>query len=257
MTYPWPAVAAVIVLMLLAGALIARSFRISRADRGSLIGELIAPTLLAVYLVVSALGIVIGWENASTGKDEVQEEAVTVTNLYWVAGTAASSGSTDAEVRHDLRAYVHAVVNDDWPAMADGRLSDTADKRLRDLRISVAGIHATGYASAEDRMLAMQDVDKLVKLRADRDNVAGPAVPRLLVGVALVTALIVAALPFAAGGGTSRANIFWSLISLAFVAGSAAILLMLDNAYAGPFAISPEPLRDAFAGFAHIDQSLG
>lgn len=251
MTDSWLVIAGVVVLMLLAGFLIARWFRIAHDDREGLIGALVAPTLLAVYLVVSALGIVIGWENTDGGKDEVAEEAVTVTNLYWVAG------STNAEVRHDLRAYVRAVVEQDWPAMADGDLSDTADQRLRDLRKSVAGIHATGYSSAEDRMLAMQDADKLVKLRSDRSNVAGPAVPRLLVAVTLVTALIVAVLPFAAGGGGNRANIFWSLISLAFVAGSAVLLLMLDNAYAGPLGISPQPLRDAVATFTHIDQSLG
>jgi len=250
MTYSWLVIAGTIALMLIAGILIARWFRIARDDREGLIGSLVAPTLLAVYLVVSALGIVIGWENTDSGKDEVAEESVTVTNLYWVAGT------TDPDVRHDLRAYVRAVVNQDWPAMADGDLSGTAEQRLGDLRKSVAGIRATGYASAEDRMLAMQDVDKLVKLRSDRSNVAGPAVPRLLVAVTLITALIVAVLPFAAGGGGSRANIFWSVISLAFVFGSAVLLIMLDNAYAGPIGISPQPMRDALVTFTQIDQTL-
>jgi hypothetical protein len=249
-TFSWLVIVGIAALMVIAGVLIARWFRIAQNDREGLIGALVAPTLLAVYLVVSALGIVIGWENTDTGRDEVVEESVTVTNLYWVAG------ATDAEVRHDLRAYVQAVVDQEWPAMADGDLSGTADQRLRELRKSVAGIHATGYASAEDRMLAMQDVDKLVKLRSDRANVAGPAVPALLVAVTLGTALIVAVLPFAAGGGGNRANIFWSLVSLACVSGAAVLLIMLNNAYAAPVGVSPQPLRDALVTFTHIDQTL-
>ena len=248
MTISWAAAIAGAVLMLLAGVLIARWFRIAQDDREGLVGALIAPTLLAVYLVVSALGIVIGWENTDSGRDEVTTEAVTVTNLYWVAGNVHG---TSGQVRHDLRAYVTAVVHDDWPAMADGDLSDQAGRRLDDLRRSVAAIHATGYASAEDRMLAMQDVDKLVELRSTRSNVAGPAVPPLLVAVTLLTALIVAALPFAAGAGASRSNIFWSLTSLVFVAGSAVLLILLDNAYAGPFAVTPAPLTDALTTFTH------
>lgn len=253
MTYSWVAIAGIVVLMLLAGTLIARWFRIARDDREGLIGALIAPTLLAVYLVVSALGIVIGWENLDSGKDEVTNEAVTVTNLYWVASSAPNA----SEVKHDIRAYVSAVVEQDWPAMADGDLSDTADQRLGDLRRSVSALKATTYSSAEDRMLALQDVDKLVELRSDRDNVAGPAVPRLLVAVTLLTALIVAVLPFAAGAGGSRANIFWSVVSLAFVTGSAVLLLLLDNAYAGPLSVTPSALSDTLTTFTHIDQTLG
>lgn len=247
MTFSWVAAAAIVVLMLVAGVLIARWFRIARDDREGLVGALIAPTLLAVYLVVSALGIVIGWENTDSGKDEVANEAVTVTNLYWVAGNAP--GTSGDRVRRDLRAYVTAVVHRDWPAMAEGNLSPEADRRLSALRRSVAALHPTDYASAEDRMLAMQDVDKLVELRSTRANVAGPAVPRLLVVVTLLTALIVAALPFAAGAGSGRANVFWSLTSLAFVAGSAALLLLLDNAYAGPFTVPPTPLTEARSTF--------
>ncbi|HEY3684520.1 MAG TPA: hypothetical protein VGL93_15915 [Streptosporangiaceae bacterium] len=252
MTYSWPAIVGILVLMLMAGTLIARWFRIARDDREGLVGALIAPTLLAVYLVVSALGIVIGWENTDAGKSEVADEAVTVTNLYWVAGTQPADGA----VKRDLRAYVTSVVRDEWPAMADGDLSDTTDQHLRDLRRSVAGIKANSYSTAEDRMLALQDVDKLVELRSDRDNVAGPAVPPLLVAVTLLTALIVAALPFAAGAGGSRANIFWSVVSLAFVAGSAALLLLLDNAYAGPLAVTPTAISDTLTTFTHIDQTL-
>lgn len=182
MTYSWLVIAGAVVLMLVAGALIAW-FRIACADRAGRLGE-----------------------------HRLRE------------GRSGRGG------RHRHR-----------PEPADGRRRPARVARVRANLLrwrSAAGIHA-----AEDRGPGVRETARFGAPRAGRTGEAdvareiGPTGPRLLVAATPAAALIVAVLPFASGGG-ARAGITWCVVSLAFVAGSAVVLVLLDHAYARPFGLA-------------------
>ncbi|WP_052745918.1 hypothetical protein [Allosalinactinospora lopnorensis] len=72
-----------LVLALATGYLIARKSGTSEDDYQGPVGTLIAPCVLAIYLVSMAMGIVIGWENKNTAADNTVDEASAATALYW------------------------------------------------------------------------------------------------------------------------------------------------------------------------------
>lgn len=190
MTYSWLVIAGAVVLMLIAGALIAW-FRITRAGRAGRLGG----------------------HRLREGR----------------SGRGGRGG------RHRHR-----------PEPAGGRRRTARIARVRAGLLrwrSAAGTHA-----AADRVPDVRDTDRFDAPRAGRTGVAdvareiGPNGPRLLVAATPAVALIVAVLPFTSGGG-ARAGVTWCVISLAFVAGSAVVLALLDHAYARPFGLTTRPDR--------------
>lgn len=184
MTYSWLVIAAAVVLMLIAGALIAW-FRIARADRAGRLG-----------------------------------------------GHRLREGRSSRGGRHRHR-----------PEPDGARRRPAGFARVR------AGLprwrSAVGIHAADERVPGVRETDRFGAPRAGRTGGAdvareiGPTGPRLLVAATPAAALIVAVLPFASGGG-ARAGITWCVVSLAFVAGSAVVLVLLDHAYARPFGLSTQ-----------------
>jgi NADH:ubiquinone oxidoreductase subunit K len=111
-----------------------------------------------------------------TFTDVVGELAVTEAA---VEGEAAAI----ADIHHNLRRfgqaetrtirlllvdYTRAVINDDWPALARGRLSERADALLRQLEDAVLDLKATGAAQETLRSRAIADVDRISGYRVSR-----------------------------------------------------------------------------------------
>jgi hypothetical protein len=245
----------VLAALLVAGILIARRFAISEEQCGGALGTLIAPCVLSIYLIATAMGIVIGWENNSGASDNAVDEAKAATNLYW--STASFPEGEGEQVRRDLRTYLRAVADQDWPAMqADGRLSDSAEADLSRLRLSVNEVPAGDQSEALDRLAARQEVAVLVDQRIQRADSAGDSIPRILTGAAAVTALAVIVMPFGMGVRGSGSKVFWASLNLLLVGGTVAVLLFLDNPYAGLLAIDAGAIEDALQGFDEIDATV-
>ncbi|GAA3761219.1 bestrophin-like domain [Salinactinospora qingdaonensis] len=240
--------------LILAGVLVIRKFAIPGSDSETAVGTFVAPTVLSLYLIATAMGLVIGWENNNGARDLALEEATAATRLYWTTGSLPAEQGEP--IREDLRSYVTSVIEEDWPLMAEGELSQAGESKLAQLRAHVAQLPSDDYELAGERMLAHQQAAQLVADRLERDDAAGANLPVLLIAAAAAAAAAVVVLPFALKGRRSRATLMWSLVNLAFVCSSVLTLVMLDNPYSGIFAVSAEPFENALAGFDEIDQML-
>ncbi|GLU49505.1 DUF4239 domain-containing protein [Nocardiopsis ansamitocini] len=241
-----------VALLALGGFFAVRRYAISDDDCGGPIGSFVAPGVLAIYLVAVAMAIVIGWENNSAAQDLSVRESAAATDLYW--STGAMPEEEGERVRAALRDYLGSVIEDDWPLMAAGAMSDVAEERLGELRMSVGAITADDQSAVMDRMLAHQETASLIELRIDRGDTAGPNIPTLLLLASVVSAVAVIVMPFAMGVKGSPTRRFWAIVNLALVAGSVLVLFFIDNPYAGLLALDPGSVEDTLAGFDRIDQ---
>lgn len=248
----WPMTVGFLASLVLCGGFTIRFFRLGERDVDGTIGSIIAPVILSLYLVAAAVALVIGWENNDQARTIANEESTTATDLYWTAHELP--GAHGAAIRADLRRYVRYVIADDWPRMRDGELSGHAGAALDRLRGAVAAIPASSYRGAGDRMIAIQQVNDLAKYREDRRAGLGRSVPLLLVGVTAVTGLAVVVLPIATHPPDPRVHVFWNAVATVFVGAAIAMVVLVNNAYTGPFAVSPGPLQSAAQGFTHIDR---
>lgn len=254
MSYGWGPIVGVTVILLLAGWYAVRRFRVGSDDMEGSLGTLVAPVVLSLYLMVAAVAAVIGWDNNDSARDLTTQEATAATDLYWTA--TALPGAPGVRLRQDVRDYMSAVVHDDWPQMRDGDLSEQGESTFDLLRHEVLAIPGAGERAVADRAQAVQQVNELARLRGERASSAGPSIPILLTLTTAFTGLAVIVIPLAAYVRGSRTNLMWNTLMSVMVVGSVVIVLLIDNAYQGPFAVSPAPLQDAAQGFATIDKTV-
>lgn len=253
MSYGWGAVIGMALILMLVAWYVVRRFRVDRDDVEGSLGTLVAPVVLSLYLLVVAVAVVIGWDNNDGARDLTTQEATAATDLYWTATTVDGTSST--RLRHDIRDYLTAVVEHDWRRMPDGDLSEQGDAALRRLRGDALAVPGNTEREVANRALAIQQVNDLARMRAERAADSGPSIPLLLTLTTAILALAVIVLPLAAYARGSSTNLLWNVLMTVMVAGSVFIVLAVNNAYSGPFAVSPSPLRAASHGFAAIDQA--
>lgn len=248
-------VLAVLAAMVAGAVLAVGRFRVDDEDSGGAVGIVVAPCVLALYLGSAAMGVVIGWEGYKAAEDGMMAEAGSAQSLYW--STVALPEGESEEVRDRLRAYLGAVVEDDWPLMeaAEG-LSPEADAAYADLAASVRSLSVSDTGDGLDRLTARQELNALGEARLERADAATEVMPPVLTGIAALSATAVAILPFAMLRRGSRVAYFWAGANLAFVFATVVLLFYMGHPFSGVLAHDAGGIEDALDGFDDIDRAL-
>ncbi|MET9713235.1 bestrophin-like domain [Nocardiopsis alba] len=248
-------VIAVLVAMVGGAVLVARRHRISGDLSGGAVGVVIAPCVLSLYLVAAAMAVVIGWEDYKSAEDDMIAEAGAAQALYW--SSTAFPGEEGEAVRGHLRAYLSTVVEDDWPLMeSSGELSPGGDDDLAMLSASVRTLSVSDTGDGLDRLTARQELTKLSDARAQRADAAEDGIPVALMAITVLSAVVIAVLPFAMIQKGTRTAYFWAGVNLAFLFGTVVLLLFMGNPYNGVLANDPGAIEDAVEGFDRADLTL-
>ncbi|WP_028650067.1 DUF4239 domain-containing protein [Nocardiopsis sp. CNT312] len=245
-----------VLLTMVAGAVLAvRRFRVSDDYSGGSVGIVIAPCVLALYLVAAAMGVVIGWEDFKDSQDGVATEAGAAQALYW--STTALPEEDGEAVRDSLRTYLSTVVEKDWPMMVNaGELSAQGDMALADLTASVRVLPETENSDGLDRLTARQELTNLSDARIARADAAGDGIPGLVLIITVLTAIPVAVLPFAMIKKGASVAYFWATVNLAFVFGTVALLFFMGNPYTGVLATDAGGIEGTLAAFERADRAM-
>lgn len=246
---------AVLVAMVGGAVLAARRFRVTDDSSGGAVGVVLAPCVLSLYLVASAMAVVIGWEDYKSAEDDAIAEAGAAQALYW-SSTAFPEGEGE-DVRGHLRAYATTVIEDDWPLMeAKGELSPDGDDGLAALAASVRGLSVSDTGDGLDRMTARQEITKLSDARNQRSDAAEDRIPPALLVISALSAVAVSVLPFAMIKRGSGRAYFWAAVNMAFVFGTIVLLLLMGNPYNGVLANDAGEMENALEGFERSDLAL-
>ncbi|MDT0328988.1 bestrophin-like domain [Nocardiopsis lambiniae] len=248
-------VLAVLATMVAGAALAVGRFRVDDEGSGGAVGVVVAPCVLALYLGSAAMGVVIAWEGFKGAEDGIMTEVGSAQSLYW--STVALPEHEAAEVRERLRAYLGSVVQDDWPAMrsADG-LSQEGDAAYADLAASVRSLSVSDTGDGLDRLTARQELNSLGEARLERADAATEGMPPLLTGIAALSAIAVAVLPFAMIRRGSRVAYFWAGANLVFVFVTVLLLFYMGHPFSGILSHDAGGIEDALSGLDHIDRAL-
>jgi hypothetical protein len=96
----------------------------------------------------------------------IQSEAAAIDDVYHSLLRLDSKESK--ELQKLLAEYLQAVITDEWPALADDRLSDRADKLLRQVEDAVLNFPTAGPVQETLRSRSIEDVDRISDFRLAR-----------------------------------------------------------------------------------------
>ncbi len=127
-------------------------------------------TILAVIL---SFLLVTVWQQYDGAAATVEQEAGAVADLYHLAGSLPDP--VRGQIQDDLHTYINAVVEDEWPAMKDGRNSPVARRAALQALAIVARYNPTAPAQQALQQDAIGLVHTIQDSRRDRlfDNAQG------------------------------------------------------------------------------------
>lgn len=132
-----------------------------------------------IYAVLLAFIAVAVWEDFGKADALVQTEANLVGNLY--RDTVGLPDPLARELRHTLFVYAEIVVQDEWPALAAGRVEDKAGWQLLDkFYLSLAQFHASEPGAQVIETEMIRNLDALYDARRGRFYAAGAGLPPIL-----------------------------------------------------------------------------
>jgi hypothetical protein len=205
-----------------------------------------------IYAVLLAFSVIAVWQSYAAAKDNVAEEASTLTTLY-----RQTNGLPEVEqrlLRGELHTYTLAVVMDEWPIQAaTGGAAVTARKALGDIY--------RAYRTMDPRVAASPiGVEFLTTMRtvaADRNRrtlQASEALPAVLWVGLLVGGFVVVGMTFVLHTEAAWPHYLSAALIAALIGTLLFITFVLQRPFSGPLAIQPDSFAHSLSVYDSVDR---
>jgi hypothetical protein len=157
-------------------------------DLGTIAGSLMG-ALGALFAFLTAFVITIEWGQHREAEHTVGMEADACVRLAWISH---SPGCDGAAIRRDLSAYLHSVLNEEWPALSHGAGCEATHDRMSELQYRVRAIAAESDVPASVADDLTTAADAIAVTRSERLNAAARDLPTPLFLLALLSGVVLA-----------------------------------------------------------------
>ena len=220
---------------------------LAKGEHNDVAGFIIA-VVGVIYAVLLAFVVIVSWEKFRSAEGVVGEEASALRSMY------RESTAFPLEVREqlhgDVRRYATAVIEQEWPAMADGHAGDPAVVRVLDeMVVHLASLPATTPTQQVFVGAEVERLNELVSVRSQRLDLVDQGVSDVL-WIALVVGAVVT-IGFAMIFGLRSAALH--VVMTASLAVTIGVLLfvavVMDRPFGGGVTVEPRPLERVLIDF--------
>lgn len=198
-----------------------------------------------LYSVLIGFSVIVVWERFSDSEANVAQEAgAAVTILRLSDGLDADAR---AGIRARLSAYLTDAIEEDWPAMAQGREGAGTTTALDQLYAEVLGLNP--ITSRDDQILyeLLYQLDQLTQARRDRLVAAAGIVPGVLWLVLFGGGLLTVGFTFFFGNRNIVAQSAMTGILALLISSALLVVVVIDRPFAGGVHVTPEALEAVLA----------
>ena len=218
--------------------LVRRRWRLSILAKNNEIAGFNFATVGVIYAVILAFAIIEVWDKFNEAELLVLQEAGSAATLRRISNGAEADAQA---TRVALDAYLGAVVEEEWPLMAQGGESAAATK-------SLDALYAAGMRLAESKPAGisveiMKEIGAITQARRARLHLAMGAVPAPLWGMLVFGALLTVGFTYFFGLESLRAQTAMTGGLAAIVFLGLFVIVAYDRPFTGDVSIEPHPLR--------------
>jgi hypothetical protein len=231
-------------------ALIRRRIHLDRLRVNNEVAGFKFATVGVLYAVLLAFAVIVVWEKFAEAERTVAKEAGAVATLYRL------SGGLDAEpgkaFRDNLTAYVKAAINEDWPAMEQGRDSAHVREALDHIYATILALRPADQRGGAVLSEALRQLDLVTQARRDRLVTAAGTVPGVLWLVLFGGAALTISFTFFFGTQNLVVQtLMTGMLSLLIFAGLF-VIVAIDHPFAGSVKVQPEALHAVLEEFGEV-----
>lgn len=194
----------------------------------------------ALFAFLTAFGINIEWGHHRDAEQTIGKEADAALRLAWASEALPEAGP---RIRRDLGSYLHSVIEDEWPTLADGSDgSEETHDRVSALQVRVRSLASDPRIPQPVITDVLKALDALAVARADRLNAAGHDLPLPLFLLAFISGVMLSinAVAVSLSFEPAYALLIGGLIVL--IALDLALLVTIGSPFIGPLHVEPRAL---------------
>jgi hypothetical protein len=207
-----------------------------------------------LFAVLLAFLVVAVWENYGAAKENASIEATTLVPLYRLSG--GMSAQHGANVRRQTRAYIYAVIHDEWPGLAtSSRGSSVARKQLGDMFRDFDNIDpAVLAAHGQINQTFLETLSQVTAERNKRLVQAGEGLPWVMWVLAVGGGAVIVGMSFFLYMDRRWLHIMMASVMSMMIGTLLLVMLMLDRPFSGPLALEPTAFESALAVLDDVDR---
>jgi hypothetical protein len=213
-----------------------RCLRPSEIDHNDVAGPIVA-TVGTVLAVMLSFMVVTMWQEYDQAAGVVATEAGEIADLYHEA--RALTPSTRDAIRGGLKIYVAQLVDDEWPLMRSGRISETARATLFRVVDAVEGFDPRTMAQQNAQADAITHAHNILDARRARLFANAQAVPPILWTMMVFIALVTIAASYLFRVRSLAAHVVMTVALASVIAAIFAMIAELDLPFRGDLQIPP------------------
>ena len=205
------------------------------------------------FAVLLAFVAMLAWESFGTARTAAVNEAAIVHDV-----ADASDGLSDptrVALRTSVAAYLHAVIDHEWPAQAAGRFDDSGAQPLRAMNRLAARYAPKATADASFQGAVVAALARLQDARATRRQAATSNLPPMI----WVVMLLGGGLTVLAGSFLCASSLRMQLVMSTTLATSGALVVLLvvvlSQPFRGDFRVSTSAYESVLADVAIQDDN--
>jgi hypothetical protein len=206
--------------------------------------------LSALFLLCLAIAIVVPWTAADVARQNTYAESEAVVEAHWAAGRLPAP--VGAQVRSGLEEYARFVIDQEWPLLASGRLSDEGWARLDQVRTQVASVRSEDTDVQEAKAVVLEQLRNLSEARRLRGADARTRPPAALLVMTVLTGVLVAAFPFMAGARPTGAAIVPLVVMAGLLGVGIYFVFDIVNVFDGGLGVRPDAFASALEELRRI-----
>jgi Protein of unknown function (DUF4239) len=243
------------ILFAILGVLAARRFVHRHVAEGH--NDVLVPIFLTagtIYAVFLAFLVVAVWESYDAAHANMEDEAASLATLYR-SSTGMEPHSGD-EMRHLIREYTEAVVNDEWKTQATTGASPKARTAALEMYRMFAriepSVRQTDVAIEE---AALQLVSQVLADRNKRALQASESLPAVMWVASIGSGFLVLILSFLLYMDRRWPQILATSVMATMIAMLLAVTFVLNRPFVGGMALQPEAYEHSIGLYDSIDKT--
>jgi Protein of unknown function (DUF4239) len=194
-----------------------------------------------IYAVLLAFIAVAVWEDFGRAEGLVQTEANLVGNLY--RDTVGLPEPLATDLRHDLFVYAETVVQDEWPALEEGKVEEAGWQLLDRFHLALVRLQSQDPAVLILETEMIRNLNALYDARRGRFHAASAGLPPILWLNLIAGAGLTILFSYMFG----VPNLLMHVVMVGFLGASIALVLslivLLDSPFRGQNHISAAPFE--------------
>jgi hypothetical protein len=204
-------------------------------------------TLGVVYAVILGLAVISVWEKFAEADSAATREAAAVVSLFRLSGGLQQA---EAErLRTAVDAYGTAVIDRDWPAMAQGSESHETLVALNDIYTAAFSLDASTPVGAAVLDATLDELDLLTDARRERLGLAEGVVPAILWFALFVGAAMTIGFTFFFGLPNLGTQMLMTGMLALVIFLALFVAAAIDHPFTGAISVEPDAMTQALKDF--------